>query len=684
MIAAPVQNDKITNITTENAIDVRLSDTQEARRVLLNLLIDKTYTEKVWAIVREYATNAMDANIQAGRPDMPIEIVLPYSGYDNNGLYKKANVFSIRDFGDGLDRNEMEDIFVALGESTKRLSNSQTGMMGIGAKAGFCYGDFRVVSIKDGVKSCYLATRNAERMPTFVPIGKPEKTTEHSGLLIHFEVKDADIQEFRSRTFFLAQFSKVRPKIINDQGYVFQDLTPVLSGDGWSVIKTVRGNYMDELNVVMGNICYACRNNKLVEEMRSVIYYGYSLVIYAAMGEVSFTSSREELEYTDHTVRNIKKYLAGLKKKVQDKIDAEVTGSKNIFEAFRKFRSFSSFFVMNHFNWNGNKYDNGVNFINIFGTALSRRYRKAVKVVEYVQCVDSKTFKPVDTRSENIAHLLINGTAKIVSNLDPKETRKNRWKMLGLPDHTTVFCLNSMPPEYGVLDPEMDWDKVEMVKPPASARRTYTDVYEFDSAEGWQSLEEDEIPDGEKLFVTLETNAGVYLPNFGDSIAGIVKKIGKPVYGIRRTKYSKVVTDSNSKDWKHLSTEIPKHYKWEVVEKPKSGEHYYQIFESIALYLKKSPKFKKMAKDLKDAFTNPSSNSQCPHELCMGFEPTLDNRTVYKKPDPTAIPSSINYDKEIAEIMDDYPWIVECHYWNGEKVARWMEDQAKKMGKEIA
>lgn len=682
MIAAPAQNDKITNITTENAIDVRLSDTQEARRVLLNLLIDKTYTEKVWAIVREYATNAMDANIQAGRPNMPIEITLPCAGFDSaSGAWKKSNVFSIRDFGDGLDRNEMEDIFVALGESTKRLSNTQTGMMGIGAKAGFCYGDFRVVSIKDGVKSCYLATRNAERMPTFVPIGKPEKTSEHSGLLIYFEVKDTDIEEFRKRTFFLAQFSKVRPKIINDQGFVFQDLTPVLSGEGWSVIKAVRSNYMDELNVVMGNICYACRNSKLVGEMREVIHYGYNLVIYVEMGEVSFTSSREELEYTDHTIRSIKKYLAAMKKKLQDKIDAEVVGSKNLFEAHGKFNSFKSFFSLKSFNWNGKTYDGTLAFKNIFGTEVFRGSRKSIRTQEYVSDVDPKTSLPVDTSSWQIASKIIQGNVKIVSNLDPKEARKNRWKMLGLPDHTTVLCITSMPAEYGALDVELDWNTVEMVKPPASARRVYTDVYEYDEQNGvWSQIENDEIPDGEKLFVTLETNAGVHLPNFSYDMREISKTIGKPIYGIRRNKYKKVVTDLTKNDWKHLSLEIPNHYKWEVVEKPKISHDTVELFKNIAPSLTKSPLFKKMANDLAKAFN--AKNGECPEPLRMSFDET-EFRTVSRPVDPKTIPSPINYDKEIAEIMEDFPWLEEAKYWNGGKYAGWMEQQAKKMGKEI-
>ena len=90
-------------------------------RHIVTMLRDSVYSNKVLAVLREYSTNAWDAHV-SGEEDYgvsmlsqrPIEVHLPS---------KLAPELRIRDFGPGFSMEEIENIYISLGESTKRTSN---------------------------------------------------------------------------------------------------------------------------------------------------------------------------------------------------------------------------------------------------------------------------------------------------------------------------------------------------------------------------------------------------------------------------------------------------------------------------------------------------------------------------------------------------------------------------------
>ena len=69
---------------------------------IFNVLRNQLYTDKETAFIREYATNAADAHVEAGCPERPIEITLP----------SKFNLeFKCRDFGPALSHEDVQNIF---------------------------------------------------------------------------------------------------------------------------------------------------------------------------------------------------------------------------------------------------------------------------------------------------------------------------------------------------------------------------------------------------------------------------------------------------------------------------------------------------------------------------------------------------------------------------------------------
>ena len=83
-------------------------------KVIFNILRSKLYSNPIKSTCREYASNARDAHVEAGIPEIPIEIYLP-SAIDNS--------FRVRDFGLGISPDRINNVFVLYGNSTKRHSN---------------------------------------------------------------------------------------------------------------------------------------------------------------------------------------------------------------------------------------------------------------------------------------------------------------------------------------------------------------------------------------------------------------------------------------------------------------------------------------------------------------------------------------------------------------------------------
>ena len=141
MIAQPT-NRNLASSGIKNTVSFGIKEGGFAH--IFNVLRNQLYSDKYKAVLREYAVNGVDAHIEAGCPDRPIEFTLPTALSPN---------LKIRDFGVALTQQEVNEIYAFYGESTKRNTNSQTGMLGIGSKSAFAYGDnFVINSFVDGKK----------------------------------------------------------------------------------------------------------------------------------------------------------------------------------------------------------------------------------------------------------------------------------------------------------------------------------------------------------------------------------------------------------------------------------------------------------------------------------------------------------------------------------------------------
>jgi hypothetical protein len=297
---------------------------------IFDILRSKLYSNKVAAVVREYSTNAADANVENGFRDRPIVITAPT---------KMSPEFKVRDFGKGLSEDEIRNVYCMYGKSTKRNSNDYTGQLGLGSKSGFAYGDaFTIISYTDGIKSTYTAYIDESRLGSVAKLTE-SSTTEENGVEIVIPVKINDIGAFENAIRVCVKHFKVKPNVLNVHQMTFQsDKDLVASGSDWRVYDGSE----TKATAVMGNIGYPINVESLFGENiyrwdEKYAPYNTPIVIEFAIGDLSIAANREELEYNEETKKAIISKIAKIQAEIVKVCENEVSAANNIFEAKRIF-----------------------------------------------------------------------------------------------------------------------------------------------------------------------------------------------------------------------------------------------------------------------------------------------------------------------------------------------------------
>ena len=287
-------------------------------RHLRDIVSNRIYSDKILAPIREYSTNAADAHAAKGISDRPILITLP------NTLNP---MFEVRDYGHGMSEFQISDTFANYGESTKRNTNEQVGMFGIGSKSAFAYGvvSFMVVSYQAGVKNTYMVSTigGPDDDGGIFPIGK-EPTTEEDGVLIQVPVKSDDISRFVSSASKFFKHWTVMP-IFQGNAVTIKPIEKQFAGSDWYMANTDSSD-SNYAHILMGNITYRIDFSGLgIEYGEAGDYYiikalvnEAALTISLPIGSVDFAASREILEYTVRT----KSVVASKLRRISDELSS--------------------------------------------------------------------------------------------------------------------------------------------------------------------------------------------------------------------------------------------------------------------------------------------------------------------------------------------------------------------------
>lgn len=296
----------------------------EGSALAFEVLSAGLYSDRVLAIIRELSANAADAHVEAGKQDVPFVINAP------NSL---TPVFSIRDFGTGLEPDLVRKLYTRYFKSTKTQNNDVTGCMGLGSKSPFSYVDsFNVVSYWNGKKYAFNAFKNEKRLPSIAFLGE-EETTEDNGLEISFPVQRSDHWNFEQKIRQALRYFKHKPTIKGYYNYTFEEPDYMMQTNNFGILGK-RG----ESVVIMGNIGYpitkydfeSTKDNLNPDESKLI---NWGVHLFVEIGDVEIAASREKLTYSVETRATVKRILGEAVKATKELASKKLKEANTVWEA---------------------------------------------------------------------------------------------------------------------------------------------------------------------------------------------------------------------------------------------------------------------------------------------------------------------------------------------------------------
>lgn len=259
---------------------------------ILDALSKSFYSDIYGSVIREYASNSYDAEIEANVESPVVKLRFDQSDRSMHFI----------DHGTGLTPQAMQEVFISFGESTKRDSNKYIGSMGLGCKSLFAYCDcFYITTCIDGTEYQYMYSKTG-LIPELDLIAE-QPTTKCNGTDVWFYLKPSKssyedtelIQFIRAINQQLKYFSNVFVEGINaiDNNYV------LYKGNHY-ICRPDLVNVNSYLEVCHGKNKYPIDFNILnITPIKS------NIALYFEIGELDITRNRENLLYTDKTKQKI-------------------------------------------------------------------------------------------------------------------------------------------------------------------------------------------------------------------------------------------------------------------------------------------------------------------------------------------------------------------------------------------
>lgn len=305
------------------------------------MLSDALYSDKIMAVCREIMCNAWDAHIASNKTNVPIFIDI------------NDTSVSFRDFGEGIPKERMQEVYFQYGNSSKTQDVNQTGGFGLGSKAPFAYSDtFTVISRNNGIESKYKLIKSGryeDGNPEMIEIYS--KPTLESGLEVILDIKPTDFRYFLNRIEHVGFFGD----ILWVKNNCFKETNPKinLSKETSYLIDRIYTNntnsifyshFDSKLIVIVGNVAYPVDMKVLpknvISRFNSInISDNIDHFIFKIFDKnITITPSRESIAYTPKTVKilckeinkNIDKFLSDYrifkKNFIEEKILPNFTG----------------------------------------------------------------------------------------------------------------------------------------------------------------------------------------------------------------------------------------------------------------------------------------------------------------------------------------------------------------------
>jgi len=264
----------------ESQESIGMSLDLDSAQVLMQMLSKNLYSDAIGSTIRECASNALDSHRRAGI-DKPIIVSLNRNNHDN---YE----FSVEDFGIGLDADDVVNIISKYGKSTKRNSNTELGMMGLGFKAPLAYtSTFYFTARKNGMERKYMMYEGEE--VNSIDLLHETPTDQPNGVKVTIPVNYYDRHDFvRKIKEQLAYFENVYFNVLD--GEVSNDFT-IHRSEHYQASSLSRDSW---LHICLDNVYYPLDFTRLgIDRISVPVGLRFSLT-----DGLFPTPNRESIRYT--------------------------------------------------------------------------------------------------------------------------------------------------------------------------------------------------------------------------------------------------------------------------------------------------------------------------------------------------------------------------------------------------
>ncbi len=160
---------------------------------MFDIVSNQMYSNPIGSLIRELTSNCFDSHVEAKVTD-----ACPIVGLDYN-VDEQKNFIYFEDFGVGISPDRMKKVYRNYFSSTKRNTNDQIGMFGLGSKSPLSYCNaFNLVTRFEGVEYFYVVHKGQERPR--IELIYDKKTTQRNGTKVTVFIEDKDYSKFISET----------------------------------------------------------------------------------------------------------------------------------------------------------------------------------------------------------------------------------------------------------------------------------------------------------------------------------------------------------------------------------------------------------------------------------------------------------------------------------------------------
>ena len=289
---------------------IGMSLDMDSAQVLMQMLSKNLYSDAIGSTIRECASNALDSHRRAG-VNKPIIVSLVQN--DSNNWE-----FSVEDFGTGLDHYDVENIISKYGKSTKRNSDTELGMMGLGFKAPLAYASsFYFTCRKDGMERKYMMYEGEET--NTIDLISETDTTEDNGVKVIVPIKWGDKFDFLKKI-------KQQLAYFEDVYFNVDDVDNNFTIHRSKLFQFSELASDDKLHICLDNVYYPIDFDKLGI---NTLYIPVGLTFKITDGLFP-TPNRESLIYTKETKSKILKKLAEFSDYFVEKYNENVTDGNDV------------------------------------------------------------------------------------------------------------------------------------------------------------------------------------------------------------------------------------------------------------------------------------------------------------------------------------------------------------------